>query len=419
MSKRLARLIRILVILVIVLAAGFLVWWFMIRQPSVPSNLIVLSGRIEGDDSVVAAKTSGRIREIKVREGDNVKAGDVIATLDDEQAAAREQQAKAAVQEADTRVTRSREQVAVLGEQLKQARLTVEQSRLDAQGRVRQAEAQVATAEANLSQAQAGYQQARYDVEKFTRLAKSGDVSDRQREQARTTAEAQAAVVESTKKQVAATHGALTAARANLENPPIRSSQAAAIQKQIAQAQSDVDAAQADADRARAQLKEAQANRTDLSIIAPFDGTIATRSAEPGEVVAPGTAIVTMLDLSKVYLRGFVPEGDIGRVELNQSARIYLDSNPKVPIDAMIRKPRSRQRTLTFATTASNKLSGSNSSSRTQPATLSPACPLTAKFWLRAARGRRTREDDEPERRGWIWRTSTRQRRHPATAHAQ
>ena len=336
MSRKLSRAIRIVAILIVVLAAGFLVWWFMIRQPSVPSNLIVLSGRIEGDDSVVAAKTSGRIREIKVREGDNVKAGDVIATLDDEQAAAREQQAKAAVQEADTRVTRSREQVAVLGEQLKQARLTVEQSRLDAQGRVRQAEAQVATAEANLSQAQAGYQQARYDVEKFTRLAKSGDVSDRQREQARTTAEAQAAVVESTKKQVAATHGALTAARANLENPPIRSSQAAAIQKQIAQAQSDVDAAQADADRARAQLKEAQANRTDLSIIAPFDGTIATRSAEPGEVVAPGTAIVTMLDLSKVYLRGFVPEGDIGRVELNQSARIYLDSNPKVPIDATV-----------------------------------------------------------------------------------
>lgn len=336
MPKRLARLIRILVILVIVLAAGFLVWWFMIRQPPVPNNIIVLSGRIEGDDSVVAAKTSGRIREIKVREGDNVKAGDVIATLDDEQAAAREQQGKAAVQEADARVTRSREQVAVLAEQLKQARLTVEQSRLDAQGRVRQAEAQVATAEANLSQAQAGYQQARYDVEKFTRLAKSGDVSDRQREQARTTAEAQAAVVESTKKQVAAAHGALTAARANLENPPIRSSQAAAIQKQIAQAQSDVEASQADADRARAQLKEAQANRTDLSIIAPFDGTIATRSAEPGEVVAPGTAIVTMLDLSKVYLRGFVPEGDIGRVELNQSARVYLDSNPKVPIDAIV-----------------------------------------------------------------------------------
>jgi len=335
-QKKLSRAIRIVAILTVVLVAAFFVWWFLIRQPPIPNNIIALSGRIEGDDSVVASKTSGRIREIHVREGDGVKAGDVIAILDDEQTAAREQQARAAAQQAETRVTHSQEQVGVLSEQLKQARFTVEQARLDAQGRVRQAEAQVATAEANLSQAQAGYEQARYDLEKFTRLAKSGDVSDRQREQARTTAEAQAAVVESTKRQVAASRGALTAARANLENPPIRSSQATAVQKQIAQAQSDVAAAQADAERANAQVKEAQANRVDLTIIAPFDGTIATRAAEPGEVVAPGTPIVTMLDLSKVYLRGFVPEGDIARVKLGQAARVYLDSNPKSPIDAVV-----------------------------------------------------------------------------------
>ena len=335
-QKKLSRTIRIAAILTVVLVAGFFVWWFLIRQPPIPNNIIALSGRVEGDDSVVAAKTSGRIREIHVREGDTVKAGDVIAILDEEQAAAREQQARAAAQEAETRITRSKEQVGVLTEQLKQARFTVEQARLDAQGRVHQAEAQVATAEANLSQARAGYEQARYDLEKFTRLAKSGDVSDRQREQARTTAEAQAAVVESTRKQVAATRGALTAARGNLENPPIRSSQANAVQKQITQAQSDVAAAQSDGERASAQLKEAQANRADLTIIAPFDGTIATRAAEPGEVVAPGTPIVTMLDLGKVYLRGFVPEGDIGRVKLGQAARVYLDSNPTSPIDAVV-----------------------------------------------------------------------------------
>jgi len=83
-------------------------------------------------------------------------------------------------------------------------------------------------------------------------------------------------------------------------------------------------------------LQEAQANRNDLNIIAPFDGTIATRTAEPGEVVNPGTPIVTMLDLGKLYLRGFVPEGDIGRVKLGQTARVYLDSNPRQPIEAVV-----------------------------------------------------------------------------------
>jgi HlyD family secretion protein len=334
--KKLSKAVLIIAILAIAIVAVFFGWWFLIRQPPIPHNIIVLSGRIEGDDSTVATKVSGRIREIRVREGDIVKAGDVIALLDEEQAAAREQQSRSSAQEADTRTTRSQEQIGVLREQLKQANITVDQARQDAEGRVHQAEAQVATAEANLSQAQAAYEQARYDVERFTRLASTGDVSDRQREQAKTTAESQAAVVDSMKKQVAAAHGALTTARANLKNPSIRSSQAAGIQKQINQAQTDVAAAQADAERARAQVKEVEANRADLTVVAPFDGTIATRVAEPGEVVAPGAAIVTMIDLNKIYLRGFVPEGDIGRVKLDQPARVYLDSNPKTPIDAVV-----------------------------------------------------------------------------------
>jgi HlyD family secretion protein len=335
-EKRFSKTFRFVLILVLALAASFLIYWLLIRQPPIPHNVIALSGRIEGDDSTISAKTSGRIREIRVREGDSVKTGDVIALLDDEQAVAREQQSQSAAREAETRITHSQEQIGVLREQLKQASITVEQAKLDAEGRVRQAEAQVASAEANLSQAQAGYEQALYDAETFSRLANSGDVSERQGKQARTTAEAQAAVVESAKKQVAAARGALTASRANLKNPSIRSSQAAAIDKQIAQAQSDVAAAHAAADRARAQLKESQANRADLTVVAPFEGTIATRTAEPGEVVQAGTAIVTMLDLSKVYLRGFVPEGDIGRVKLGQPARVYLDSDPKHPIDALI-----------------------------------------------------------------------------------
>ena len=61
-----------------------------------------------------------------------------------------------------------------------------------------------------------------------------------------------------------------------------------------------------------------------------------TRAAEPGEVVTAGTAIVTLLDLSKVYLRGFVPEGQIGKVKIGQPARVYLDSNPGQPIEAYV-----------------------------------------------------------------------------------
>ena len=106
------------------------------------------------------------------------------------------------------------------------------------------------------------------------------------------------------------------------------------MRKQITQQQAEIAAAAASSAQARFALNEAQANRKDLVVIAPFDGTVITRSAEPGEVVTAGTAIVTLLDLSKVYLRGFVPDGQIGRVAVGQPAHVYLDSNPKEPIDA-------------------------------------------------------------------------------------
>jgi HlyD family secretion protein len=60
------------------------------------------------------------------------------------------------------------------------------------------------------------------------------------------------------------------------------------------------------------------------------------RAAEPGEVVGTGTAIVTLVDLGKVYLRGFVPEGRIGAVKVGQPARVYIDSDPEVPIEASV-----------------------------------------------------------------------------------
>jgi HlyD family secretion protein len=323
-------------VVAILLITGSLIWWFFLRESNTPREIISVSGRIESDDAAVAAKTSGRIREITVREGDQVKAGQVIATLDDEQLKARVDQAQSNVAQAEARMSRARHEIAVLQAQLEQSRLGVNQSRLDAEGRVSQAQAHVAAAEASMARAEADYKQARADAERFTTLAEQGDAPAREGEQARAAAEAHKAVVQAARKQVEAARGGLLAAKASLDNPAIRAAQSAAIEQQIRQAQADVQSAEAEAGRARAQLQEAEANRSDLRIVAPFDGTVATRSAEPGEVVSPGTPIMTIVNLSNVYLRAFIPEGEIGRVRAGQTARVYLDSNPKQPLDAVV-----------------------------------------------------------------------------------
>jgi HlyD family secretion protein len=323
-------------LLLVLGVAGLALWRFVLAPPALPANVIAVSGRIEGDDSAVAAKTTGRIRELTVREGDRVEAGQVLATLDDEQIRAREQQAEAAVRQAEARARVAQHQLSVLNEQLRQSQLGVDQARVDAQGRVSEAEGRLAAAEAQLAQAEAAHAQAKWDREAFARLYQRELVSEQQAKQAENNEMAQAAVVVASRRQVEAARGSLTAAQANLVNPAIRTAQVAAVQGQILQAQADIAAAQADAERARAQLEEARANRKDLNVIAPFSGTVATRTAEPGEVVMAGTPIVTLVNLAEVYLRAFVPEGDIGKVRLGQSARVYLDSAPATPIEAAV-----------------------------------------------------------------------------------
>lgn len=334
--SRLRRYLPGLIFLLVLAGAAFLIWRLFLARTAAPENVIAVSGRIEGDSSAVAAKLSGRIVEVRVREGDTVNAGDVIAVLDDEQIRAREQQAQAAVTDAEARAEAARAQIAVLQEQLRQSELLTEQARTDAQGRVRQAESEVVAAEAELARQEAAYRLAAFDREAYTRLASTGAVAERKGKEAVSTAEQQSAAVAAAQRRVESARGALLVAKASLTNPGIRASQAGANRKQIAQQEKEIASANAKIQQARAQLTEAQANRQDLNITAPFSGTIVTRTAEPGEVVASGTAIVTLLDLSKVYLRGFVPEGEIGKVKLDQPARVYLDSNPNQPLEAVV-----------------------------------------------------------------------------------
>jgi membrane fusion protein YbhG len=314
----------------------FFVWRGFFSGPNIPEGVVALSGRIEGDDSAVAPKTSGRILEVRQREGDTVKAGDIIAILDDEQVRAREEAAQSALRAAQANEKIAQTQISVLEQQLKQSQLITGQAKLDAKGSVTQAEAQLAAAQSDLAQRQAAYDLAVFDRDAYTKLAKAGAVSERQGKLAVSTADQDAAALEAAKRSVAAAEGALTMAQANLANPSIRESQVVGVENQIAAQRAQIASATAQMNEARAELAEAEANRQDLTIRAPFDGTVMTRAAEPGEVVQAGTAIVTLLDMTKVYLRGFVPEGPIGKVAVGQPAHVFLDSNPKQPLNAFV-----------------------------------------------------------------------------------
>jgi HlyD family secretion protein len=317
-----SRVARILMIVGVVVAA-VVIWEIFFATPKLPASIVALSGRIEGDDSAVAPKTSGKILEVTVREGDTVTAGQVIARLDDAQVRAKEDEAKAALTDSQAKLQGARDQIAVLQDTLQQNQLQTGQSSMDANGRVREAQADLTAAQADLVQQQAALRLAEFNRDAYARLAKTGAASQLQGLQAEVQADQQAAVVAGSQRKVESARGALTTAQANLDTPKIRNAQVSGTQAQIAQQQSTIAAAKAETAQAQATLAQAQADRSDLTVVAPFSGTVLTRAAEPGEVVQAGTAIITLLDLSKVYLRGFVPEGDIGKVKVGQPAHIF------------------------------------------------------------------------------------------------
>jgi len=72
------------------------------------------------------------------------------------------------------------------------------------------------------------------------------------------------------------------------------------------------------------------------TLVAPFDGVVVSRQAERGEVVAPGTPVLTLADLDHVWLRAYLNERDLGRVRLGQEVSVHTDAYPQQPFKGRI-----------------------------------------------------------------------------------
>jgi HlyD family secretion protein len=319
-----------------ILAAGAVATglWYFLSRPA--NSTLHLSGRIEGYETDVGAKTGGRVDEITVREGDAVTKGQLLVRISDTEVQAQLRGANAQIAAAQQQAQQAQLQINVVDSQIREAQLNLAQSQQDNQGRVFQADANVATAEAQLKQAQSQLNLARVNRDRAAKLFQEGATSQQNLDQAQTTYEAAQATAAAAQKQVDSARGALALAQSSSYNPYIRNAQLEALLRQRNQAEAQLKAAQAQIKNAIAAQQQIQAQIAYLNINAPITGVVTARSVEPGAVVTNGRTLLTLIDLNTVYMRGFVPEGDIGKVRVGQRARVYLDSNPKQPLDAKV-----------------------------------------------------------------------------------
>lgn len=318
---------------VIVVTAGLAAWYFLSRPKT---NDLQISGRIEGYETDIGAKVPGRIATIAVREGDAVKAGQLIVRLNDEEIQAQRRGLQTRLTAAQQQERQARLQIQVVDTQIQEAQLTLEQSQDDQQGRVFQAQSTVAVAEAQLKQAQSQLKLARVDRDRFTQLVQDGATPRQRFDQAQTAYETAQSTVEANQKQVDAARGGMTLAKTARFNPGIRNAQLVGFLQQRQQATAQLQSAQADVKNAQAAIQQIQAQIAYLNVVSPIDGVVTARSVEPGAVVVSGKTLLSIVNLNTVYLRGYVPEGSIGKVRVGQSAKIFLDSNPGQPLTATV-----------------------------------------------------------------------------------
>ena len=306
------------------------------KRSGEPEGTIFVSGRIDGDTVDISSKMPGRIVNLTVREGDSVEAGQVVAWLSSPQEEAIRDAQKARIVSDQRRLDQLQRQLATYGEKVRQAQLYENQAETDAPGQVKQAEATLAASQADLARWEAELRQIQIDAKRYAPLAKTGAVAVQVAEQYDTKEQVARASVAASRKHVAAAEAGLQQARAQLQNIPIKSADRLTLLRETDELREQIASAQADVEAEQATLRKIEADLADLTIHAPIAGTILTRSAEPGRVIQPGQTILTMVDLSKLYLRGFVPEGTIGKVKVGQQAQVYLDSNPKQGIPAEV-----------------------------------------------------------------------------------
>src|SRR6202167_247935 len=327
------KIIFAVIVIAVLGAAGMLAYRSLHPEAT---NRIVVSGNIELEQVDIAFKTSGRLIERTVNEGDTVQKGMVIARLDREQLLHQRDTAVAALATAQAQFAESESAVKWQREsmqadmQLRNADLSAAQSQLlQLKNGARPQEIQQATAAVAAAPSQ--YDGAKKDWDRAQTLYKNDDISTSQYDQFRTRFESAQASLNQVKEQANLVQAGprsetieSASAQVKRAEASLRVGQANAIETK--RREQDIVARQGDIERAKAQIALIDSQLADTIAVSPINGVVLVKAADVGEVLAPGTSVVTVGDIDHPWLRAYIREQDLGRVKLGDKVRVTTDS---------------------------------------------------------------------------------------------
>lgn len=270
------------VVALIIVALAF---WLMGRHDG-DKSLLKLHGNVDIRQVSLAFEDSGRISTLTVDEGDRVRAGQVIATLDTRALKIQEQQALAQL-DAQKQTVRE-QQAGARPEELDQAR-------------------------AQLSSAQAQLQKAAEDISRIQRISASTGgkgVSKQELDTARSN---------------------LRIAQASVKE---RQASLTLMEKGVRSEQREASVAQVRATEAQLALMQYHLSQAELR--APVDAIVRARLQEPGDMTGPQKAVYTLALSQPKWVRVWLNESDLGRVKSGMAAKVFTDSFPDKPVTGTV-----------------------------------------------------------------------------------
>lgn len=302
------------------------------------SDHIVLSGNIELTQVNIAFKTAGRLVERSLNEGDEVRQGMVVAKLDREQLVRQREReranltmSEALLAEAKTAANWQRQMLQADLEERNAELVSADAHLQELSNGSRPQEVQEATAV--LESARSESERAKKDWERAQALHTNEDISNSQFDQFRTRfASAEAAFQQAKERlslvQAGPRREVVDGARAQVARARASLKAGEANQLELARREQEVTAREADIQRARAQIALIDAQLEETIATSPIDGIVLVKSADVGEVLAPGATVLTIGDLRHPWLRGYISERVLGRVKIGSSVRVTTDSFP-------------------------------------------------------------------------------------------
>lgn len=281
---------RAVILLTIVLIVGtisiFTYFYQRNQTLAVEHNNLIATGTVEAKTVLLSFKVPGKIEKLFVDEGSEVEEGQEVAQLESQEIEAQLLQATGAYQAAEG--------------QSGQADTAIPLTDQSVTAAIEQARAVVAKAEVNLTNSEQQY-------ERVKMLHEKGAVSDSQFDQA---------------------NNAYEAAKSDLLAAQGQLDEALAARLKVDVAQFEYNAASGQSEQARGAMEEAQAYLDNTHLQSPISGYVTEKMLEEGEMLSAGTPVFEVSDIKNSYVKVFIDETKIGRVNLGQNAEVRVDSFP-------------------------------------------------------------------------------------------